>query len=425
MEQQPSIKLADLIFCLSDAMDFIDPSVVNHHKQVAYIASSLGAEMGLSEAKQKELLLAGALHDIGAFSLKARKDTLKFQFENALEHAEAGYSLLRLFEPLSGIVSTVRFHHVPWDKGKGGISKRQKVPLSAHIVNLADRVAVLINKKKEVLGQITAITRKINENSGSLFMPEVVDCFNALASREYFWLDTVSPSIQSILTQKLKGASFETDSDDMMGFSRLFSRIIDFKSPYTATHSSGVAASSEMLSRFIGFPEKDSRIMRIAGYLHDLGKLAVPVEILNKPAKLNSREYNVIRHHSFYTYRILETIPAFSTINKWAAFHHEQLNGLGYPFHLKEKALPQGSQIMAVADVFTAVTENRPYRPGMTMGNAMHILDKMADSRAINKDVVEVLRKNFDEIDSARAHAQASAMREYKYLSQNMRDFRA
>src|SRR5208337_2538002 len=102
----------------------------------------------------------------------------------------------------------------------------------------------------------------------------------------------------------------------------------------------------------------------IAGLLHDIGKLSVPEDILEKPAPLDCSEVNKIKAHSFMTHRILENIGSLDKITQWASLHHERLNGTGYPYHYGKEKLPVGARIIAVADVFTALTENRPYRKG-------------------------------------------------------------
>jgi HD-GYP domain-containing protein (c-di-GMP phosphodiesterase class II) len=410
------IRLIDLIMCLSDATDFIDPVIVDHHRQVAYVAYRIGMELGLPAAELETLILAGALHDVGAFSLRERRGTLEFEMSVPETHSESGYRLLRLFEPLSGAAAAVRHHHQEWDDGRGKRAGRRIVPEASHILHLADRVAVLIHRRREVLSQTGRICGKIRDGSGRLFKPELVDAFMETASKEYFWLDLASPNLLDEISEGLSAARFEIASEDMLGFAQLFSWIIDFKSPFTATHTSGVAASAETLATLAGFTERDRLQMRVAGYLHDLGKLAIPSEILEKPAGLVKREWNVIRHHTFYTYRILGSIPALQTVRRWGAFHHERLDGSGYPFHLKEKDLPLGSQIMAVADVFTAVAEDRPYRRGMKKKEILSVLDSMATGNHLNGDVVALLAKNYHDVNGIRRRVQSEATRRYRSL---------
>jgi HD-GYP domain-containing protein (c-di-GMP phosphodiesterase class II) len=417
VQKDPEVPLIDLIMCLSDAMDFISPAVVNHHMQVAYTALGIGGEVGLSAEKQKDLVLAGALHDIGAFSLKERLDVLAFDVDETQKHADVGYALLNLFKPLEGIAAVVRFHHISWDHGKGAEVKKQKVPEAGHILHIADRAAVLVNKKREILGQAGKIRETIREQSGKMFVPALVEAFDRLAAREYFWLDLVSPSLRTILSDRLKAVTIWLDTEDLLGFSRLFAKIIDFKSPFTAAHSSGVAACAEMLAGLSGFSRRDCTRMRIAGYLHDLGKLAVPVEILDKPTRLGKKDFNVIMHHAFYTHRILDTVPALNSIKEWASFHHERLDGSGYPFHLREGDLPLGSQVMAVADVYTAISENRPYRSGMTKNVALGVLEHMVDDSALNPGIVSLLKRHHGEIEAARRTAQTAARHEYKRIA--------
>ncbi len=129
------------------------------------------------------------------------------------------------------------------------------------------------------------------------------------------------------------------DLDDVERFASIISTIIDFRSSFMASHSRGVAACAGALSKPIGFSEPDCRLMRVAGYLHDLGKFAVTSEILEKPSPLARREKDAIVKHAYYTYRVLETVRGFDFINAWASFHHERPDGQGYPFRMKKDEL--------------------------------------------------------------------------------------
>jgi len=163
--------------------------------------------------------------------------------------------------------------------------------------------------------------------------------------------------------------------------------------------------------------------MRIAGYLHDLGKLAVPAEILESPSKLGEDDFRMIKHHSFYTCRILETINELDVINKWASFHHERLEGGGYPFHYGDKELSLGSRIMSVADVFTAITEDRPYRKGMKKEEALQVLQQMVETSKLDSDIVSTLKLHYNEINSVQMIAQSQASREYEEYWRNLKTF--
>ena len=313
----------------------------------------------------------------------------------------------------------MNFHHTYWNDGEGSQQAGQCVPLESHIIHLADRIAVLIDIKNEVLGQVRGICEKMREQSGTMFKPELVDAFMSLAQKEYFWLDTTSSTIYRHLRRKARSITIVMDLDQLSGLAMLFAKVIDFRSSFTATHSSGVSASAELLAKLCGFSQRECRMMKIAGFLHDLGKLAVPREILEKPGSLTPEEFNIIRSHTFHTYRILETVEDFETINTWGAFHHERLNGKGYPFHHLGKDLSLGSRIMCVADVFTAITEDRPYRKGMNNTETIKVLLSMAKSGTLDANIVSTLESHFEEINGVRAKAQADSREIYRKLIRN------
>ncbi|MCL5884638.1 MAG: HD domain-containing protein [Deltaproteobacteria bacterium] len=155
-------------------------------------------------------------------------------------------------------------------------------------------------------------------------------------------------------------------------------------------------------------------MFEIAAFLHDLGKLAVPSEILEKPGKLTEGEWNVMRTHVYYTYQILNSIEALEGIASWGALHQERLNGSGYPFRYTEDELPLGARIMAVADVFTSLTEDRPYRKAMPREGATRELHDMVERRELDETLVNLLLGHYDEIDRFRSAAQSKAVREYE-----------
>lgn len=414
MIKELRIPLLDMILCFSDAMDLISPAIVDHHKRVAYIAFRIANEMGMPVKLQSDLLLAGALHDIGALSLKERLDNLDFETDNPHGHAKVGYSLLKNFERFAHISKTIRYHHVCWDEVDNNSFCKKDVPISSYILHLADRISVLIKPNEDVLGQVKEITDIINRNSGRMFKPDMVEAFNRLALREYFWLDIVSPSINSILGHLSTQVSIELDLESLNQLAKMFCQIIDFRSRFTATHSSGVAVCARMLGRLIGFSERECKMIGISGYLHDLGKLAVPSEILEKPDKLTVEEMNIIKGHTYHTYRVLEPIKGLDIINAWASFHHERLDGRGYPFHHKGEDLVLGARILAVADTFTAITEDRPYRKGMDSDRALKVLQDMAGNKALDQNIVSMLKVNYGIIDKARKKAQEEARRNYE-----------
>lgn len=414
MKKQYKLRIFDFLNCLSDILDWISPVLNDHHKQVALIAMRLADAIDLPVADQNEIVCAGILHDIGAISLAERMETMKFEYATGQSHAEMGYYLLNIFPPMKKAADIIRFHHVPWENGQGRFSSGWQVPLGSRILFLADHIALLIERQAEILGQVKDIKSRIVEESGSMFEPSLVNAFLEFADKEYFWLDLVSPMIGKQLEHTVKLESVYLNDQELLSFSSLIRRMIDFRSPFTATHSSGVSATTEFLGKLAGLNESECFELKVAGYLHDLGKLAIPTEILEKPGKLTTDEFNLMRAHTFYTFRALESIEDLSQINKYGSYHHERLDGTGYPFRLGRNDLPLGSRLLAVADVFTALTEDRPYRKGMSNEQTLLILEKMGENNKLDKDIVELVKKDHEAVNQARIIAQDASRVEYR-----------
>jgi HD-GYP domain-containing protein (c-di-GMP phosphodiesterase class II) len=175
-----------------------------------------------------------------------------------------------------------------------------------------------------------------------------------------------------------------------------------------------VAATADVLAQLCGFSPADCRTIHLAGLMHDLGKLAVPAEILEKPGRLTQEEFAVMRRHTYYTFHLLEPLQVLDVIRVWAAFHHERMDGHGYPFHLSGEEIPLGSRIISVADVFTALTEDRPYRRGMSAADAFQIISEAVSDHRLDRQVTNTLHAHLDELDCTRRSAQVSALEEYQ-----------
>lgn len=414
------IKLSDLILSFSKALDFVNPKVANHHLRVAIIANEIAKTYGLTRQEINDIFLASAIHDIGFFSEREKIDALEFEIKNPYQHAERGYLLIKDYSLFSDVSKKIlRYHHVPWAEGEGCWFNGEDVPVGAHIIHIADRIEVLIDKQQEVLNQSKGIVDTIKSQSNKKFIPELVEAFLSVAAKEYFWFDAASPEIEQIISDRDVLSDNELDMDELMNTAKLFSHIIDYRSPFTAVHSAGVSAVATLLAQMIGFSEMECQMMSVAGYLHDIGKLAVPSEILEKPAKLSVEEFNIMKSHVYHSFRILESVEGLDIINTWASFHHERMDGSGYPFHIKGNELPIGSRIMAVADVFTAITEDRPYRKGMSGESALKVIEDMAKNGALDQSIVGIAGTYFRHLNDTRLDAQLKAAEEYGGIKQS------
>ncbi|MBF0320297.1 MAG: HD domain-containing protein [Nitrospirae bacterium] len=410
------VKLGALLTSFSKTLDYVDRTLSNHHLRVAIIADDIARAYGLSLQARRDTFIAAALHDIGVFSLTEKLQVAEYDFKNPFEHAEKGYWLMKDFAVLNNIAPIVRHHHIRWDDGRGRYSGSEEVHQGAHIIHLADRIEILLNKNNEVLRQKDPILRAIKSRSNTLFDPILIETFTDLSEKEYFWFDAAYEEIDELIFNREVLPEKELNIDELEEIARLFSHIIDFRSMFTAVHSAGVSAVACALSKLVGFSSLECRLMAIAGYLHDIGKLTVPTEILEKPARLEAEEMNLMKSHVYYSYRILDSVKGLETINMWASFHHERMDGKGYPFHFMGESLPIGSRIMAVADVLTAISEDRPYRKGMDEDTALFLIEDLGSKNALDREIIKIAKANFNYLNEVRHDVQNRAKEEYLNL---------
>jgi HD-GYP domain-containing protein (c-di-GMP phosphodiesterase class II) len=213
---------------------------------------------------------------------------------------------------------------------------------------------------------------------GTWFDPALVDALAAFADDGAFWASLDSGAVALV---EPADRVLVAGDDDLDRIAEAFARVVDAKSPYTGRHSEGVAEIAVGLGEQLGFDADDLRTLRRAALLHDLGKLAISNRILDKPGKLDGREWAVVREHPALSERILEGIPAFATIARIAGNHHERLDGTGYPRGRTGLALDPLSRVLGVADVAEALSADRPYRGPLDAATVLEIIGRDAGTK--------------------------------------------
>lgn len=407
--------LLDILIALSRSIDLVDPTIGNHNKRVAYIAGRVAHDMGLNSSDITKVVIAGALHDIGVLKEIDYSELSHFNYISGIDfHSQLGYRLLKSCSLTKDLAPIVCYHHVYYKEKKDMPSIPDS--LLSDIIFLADRVDVLIDYSICILSQKERVCATIQEFANDKFNPNVVTHFVTLADQESFWFDLNYNNLE----KKIKDFIFfnlPLTLEEINEIAKLFTKIIDFRSRFTATHSSSVAMIARQLGAFLNFSERECLMLDIAGHVHDLGKIAIPLTILEKKGSLTKDEWTIMKQHTYFTYQVLDQINdlTFKVINEWAAFHHERLDGKGYPFKLSSSFLTKGSRIMAVADMFTALSESRPYRDGMDDNELIGILQK-AKGKHLDAQIIDIVIKEFDTLKDIRNNAFCQALKEFEEL---------
>ena len=396
-----NVSLHEAVYSLSDALDLVGVTHIHHGKRVAYLATECGKQLGWSAPRLDELFQAAILHDSGVSRTTVHARLTQLAWEDEADHCRLGAELLAGSPLLKHLSDTVLHHHTHWAALKG-LDLPLEVKLRANCIYLVDRVDVLalgyqIGGEDILLGK-EEIRRKIFERRGDWFCPELVDAFMDISLSEAFWFTLESDDVNAYLATWLSHFPEQAmEFQELRSLVHVFSCIVDAKSPYTKQHSDGVASLARYLGGLFQLPQETCEMLELVGLLHDIGKLRVPDRLLEKPATLGEEEIVVMRRHSFDTYSILKNIRGLERVSLWALQHHERMDGTGYPFRTKGTDLSFEARIVAVADVFQALAQDRPYRGALERDAILTILKQQADSGKLDGRVVAAVERNLQE----------------------------
>lgn len=416
----PQLALSGVIGALSYALDVAEGQPPGHAVRSCLIGMRMAAELELSAADRSDLFYALLLKDAGC-SANANRMAMLFEADDraakatsklvdwtnpraallwSLRTVAPGTGLRRRLQVLRGIRDegdvTRKFMEARCDRGAeiarmlflseqtaGAIHsldehwdgrgmprglRGEEIPLAARILCLAQTVEVF-----HAVGGLPAAKAVARQRRGRWFDPGLVDAFFGFCGDRDFWGTLESPDVSEWEPPDLALAG---DEERLDRIAQAFARVIDAKSPFTARHSEGVAEIADGIAATLGFEALERRTLLRAALLHDIGKLAVSNQILDKPGRLTDDEFRAIKTHPVHTLRILERAPCFAELADLAANHHEKLDGSGYPRGLDDADLDLPMRVLAVADIYEALTAERPYRPPLPPEEALAIIDR-------------------------------------------------
>lgn len=425
-----------MLSALSFAMDIVEGQPEGHVVRSAYIGMAVGERLGLDEEQSSALFYALLLKDAGCssnasrmaalfeaddFETKKRVKTVDWsslpravmyvarsvspqgnlwnktrrflilgaQGQSASRQlikirCERGAEITRLIGFPEETAQAVRNLDEHWDgAGHPDGLEGTEIPLLARVCGLAQTAEVFYSEYGPARSEAVVEAR-----SKSWFDPDLVEVFLDEAHKGNIWESLESQNLTKALSSMEPPDKTLLATPERLDLvARAFARIIDAKSPFTYEHSEGVANVAVAMSRRMGFEGEELRDQMRAGLLHDIGKLGVSSRILDKTERLTEEEFARIKEHPELSHDLLRRVAPFENIVERCTNHHEKLDGSGYPRGLTAKDLDLPTRILTVADIFDALSKDRPYRKGMSLEKTLAILDEESGEKLCPESV--------------------------------------
>ncbi len=379
-----SLRVAEVVSALSQALDLGSGSTGWHSVRTCVLGMRIAAELKLPEHTQQELYYALLLKDAGSSGPPAQ---IRSDSASGCERGATLARLMRLPEATAVGITALNEH---WNgRGYPLRLRGEQIPIASRIALLAQVLDVFFTS----VGPEAAMAT-IGRNSGIWFDPTVFRAARSLAQRGELWAALRNANLPHIALQLEPRLTTTLEGDvNLETICQAFAMIVDAKSTFTYNHSNGVANVAVAMAKKLELNDSRVELVRHAALLHDLGKMAVPNEILQKPGNLNDAEWQLMRSHPEHTRRILHSVRGFEEMSEVAAAHHERLDGSGYYRGLAAPQLSLESRILAVADVFDALSASRPYRNGLPREKVLAIMRNWSP-RILDTTCLEALEQS-------------------------------
>lgn len=372
------------------ACNYVDARLVDHGFRVACIVSRILARLGgYTEKEMRDICILALYHDIGAYKTEEISRMLEFETRNMQEHSIYGYLFIKYFTPLQEVAPGVLFHHTTWSRLQElpGVSPENK--RLAQIMYIADRADVCLEEEG---CSYQEFARRLLAGRGVRYSPEIADI---VLAEDFLELSSEREAWEAELWEKIWKVPFT--KEEIRKYLDMVIYTIDFRSRHTVTHTMTTTSISYELAKRMELKGRALSDIYFGSLLHDLGKIGIPVEILEFPGKLSPQAMRIMRAHVELTGLILGP-DVEEKIRKIAMRHHEKLDGSGYPLGLTAMDLSLEERIVAVADIVSALAGTRSYKEAFSRERIVGIIGKMKEDGLIDGSIVDVMTDNFDDI---------------------------
>jgi HD-GYP domain-containing protein (c-di-GMP phosphodiesterase class II) len=369
---------------------YIDPRLTEHGSHVAYIISRMLRDTGqYSQQELRDICFLAQLHDIGAYKTEKISRMLKFETDDIWGHSFYGYLFIRYFSPLKKLAPVILLHHTPWHVLENMEELSSKLKNLSQTLHIADRIDVSLSLEKRSWEETLQL---LKQGTDHVFAPHIV----ALAAKLDF-----QDSIEKEWRKDPEYSGFLTgiplSEEEITDYLKMLVFIIDFRSYHTVTHTMTTTSISYELGKLLSLDQERLNMVLCGSLLHDLGKIAIPVEILEYPGKLSQQAMEVMRTHVNYTEEIFGG-RIDQTIERIALRHHEKLNGSGYPKKLNAKDLTMEERLVAIADIISALNGTRSYKEVFPIDRIQALLACMKYDGLLDAGIIDLAIEHLDEI---------------------------
>lgn len=404
------LDLMDMLYAISFALEKVEIEILGldtgHSGRVACLSMFMAQEAGMEGEELRDYVGCCILHD-NALTEFIHEELCKSHMMKEVKtrisdvigiesvthnsrHSVIGERNIRLIPFHTNVEDIILYHHENAD-GSGAIGKTAaETSLKSQILHLADSIDMNFRLATVTEAGFDEISQWVKSESGKMFSEAAVKFFCDGITYEKI-LRLQNTGAIDCLRREIHTEICDYSDEEIHNIAGMFAKVIDYKSEFTQTHSLGVAAKAEQMADYYGFdPEKTTRYF-FAGALHDIGKLVVSNDILEKPGKLTADEFDTMKDHAAASYYILSKMKGIPDILEWACNHHEKLNGKGYPRGLTAGELSFEERLMACIDIYQALVEKRPYKDGMSHEKTIAIMRDMVDRGELDGAIVRDL----------------------------------